>query len=201
MREPVDETFSPHFDSIRLSVNHGDWLFAEVVAPRIMRKSTLILLATAFMILLLVVAALNWPAFSRDRTGRAMIGKPVVKSISTFLAPGDLEGSSYILLSDMYVDECNTRQHEFSNLVVKLRDEGTTARMLHIGSHAFPFRSYEEAVSAKRAPTHIVLSDESVAYANSSVYWLTKPCVIELDDGEVVDIRVGADFEEWVNNQ
>ena len=137
-----------------------------------------------------------------DRTGRALIGKPVVNSIATFLAPEDLKGISFILLSDMYVDACNARQHEFTNLIVRLRDEGTTARMLHIGSHAYPFKSYEEAVNGNRgAPTHVILADESVAYDNRTVHWLTKPCLLELKDGEVVEVRVGAEFEEWIGNK
>ncbi|MEO1616323.1 MAG: hypothetical protein AAFV88_10775, partial [Planctomycetota bacterium] len=91
------------------------------------------------------------------------------------------------------------RQNEFIDLVVKLRDEGTTARMLHIGSHAFPFESYEDAVNAKRAPTHVILADQAVAYADKRIQGLTKPCLLELADGEVVNVRVGADFEKWIN--
>lgn len=164
-----------------------------------MRKSTGILLTTAVATLMLVVGAFIWPAFLRDRTGRALISNPVDSSISVFLAPGDLKGTSFILLSDMYVDECNERQTEMQNFIVKLTKEGTKARILHIGSHAYPFQSYEEAVNAKRGPTHMILADESVAYANSDIYWLAKPCLLELSDGEVVRIRVGHDFDEWID--
>ena len=125
-------------------------------------------MATVFAMLVLVGAAFVWPGIFRDSTGSALVGKPVVPSIATFLAPEDLKGASFVILSDMYVDECNARHHAFSDLIVKLRKEGTTARMLHIGSHAFPHKSYEEAIAAKRAPTHIVLADDSVAYANDS---------------------------------
>lgn len=163
-----------------------------------MHKSIGLLIAAALATLVFMIAAFVWPAILVDQTGRALIGKPVVNSVATFLAPEDLKGASFILLSDMYDDECNARQSEFSHLIVKLRDEGTAARMLHIGSHAFPHKSYEEAVNAKRAPTHMIIADRSVAYADSSVHWLKKPCLLELDDGEVVKIRVGSDFEEWI---
>ncbi|MEO1619308.1 MAG: hypothetical protein AAFV88_25970, partial [Planctomycetota bacterium] len=76
-----------------------------------MNKPIGILLATVFAVLVLIIASLTGPAFFRDRTGRALIGQPVVGTVSTFLAPEDLVGSSFILLSDMNDDECNARQN------------------------------------------------------------------------------------------
>ncbi len=166
-----------------------------------MKKQNGLLIATVLLAFGLLGAAFVLFEVMADRTGRALIGKPVASSISTFLAPEDMTGVSFVFLSDMYIDECNERHSEFSDLVFMLQKEGAKARMLHIGSHGAPSKSYDDAVNAKRAPTHVIIADKSIAYADSTIRRIAKPCLLELKDGEVVAIRIGPDFEEWIEQK
>lgn len=101
----------------------------------------------------------------------------------------------------MYDDECNQRHTELLNLAVQLGKDDIKVRMLHIGSHGAPAKSYDEAVQARRGPTHMIIADSSVAYSNPDIRSISKPSVLKLRDGEVVDVSTVQAFNEWVNQQ
>jgi hypothetical protein len=47
----------------------------------------------------------------------------------------------------------------------------------------------------------VIIADKSIAYADSTIRRIAKPCLLELKDGEVVAIRIGPDFEEWIEQK
>ncbi|HBE66763.1 MAG TPA: hypothetical protein DDW52_01310 [Planctomycetaceae bacterium] len=165
-----------------------------------MKKLVPILVAAVLLFVVFFVAAIVWPGKSADRTGRALIGKPVANSIAAFMSPEELRGASYVLLSDMYDRECNARFAEFSNLITRLNEQGVAARMLHIGSHGSPNQSLQQAASSGIAPTQVVVAASSVVYDDAAIRQLRKPCMFKLVDGEVVEVFVGAELEDWIRD-
>lgn len=133
-----------------------------------------------------------------DRTGKSLVGKPVPQSVSAFLPTEELSGETFVMLSDMYVDECNDRASELFNRVTELSQNGVQTRMLHAGRHGFPKKSYQDAVESKRGPTQKIIADQSVLYADKGIRYLLKPCVIRVVEGEVAEVLVGDQFEEWM---
>ena len=155
-----------------------------------------LVIGIALMAICLLFVAI-WSLTPGGQNVQVLIGAPVPPSVSEFLPPDDLAGESFVILSDQYVQECNDRHIELTNLVVRLRGDGTAIRMLHAGRHGFPSRSYSEAKARKGATEHLIIADSSVLYADRAIRNLSKPAVIKLMDGKIVEVHAGQEFDDW----
>ncbi|MEO1525221.1 MAG: hypothetical protein AAFX06_07275 [Planctomycetota bacterium] len=127
------------------------------------------------------------------------VGKPAAEPIAVFLPEEEMSGETFVILSDMYDDECNERHTELLNVITHLNKSGVQARMLHAGKHGYPAQSFQQELATNRgAPKRMILADSDVLYADRAIRKLPKPAVVTLVDGVVTEIRSGEDLNQWV---